>query len=306
MQKNFHFSFSILLSLLGIMCSLNCVFSQEEARLFAKDASLFKVASDYKFTEGPASDRMGNVYFTDQPNDRIIKWNVVDEKVTVYMQNSGRSNGLFVDDLGNLIACADLKNQLWQIDQNQNVSILVHDFEGKKLNGPNDLWIDRKGGIYFTDPFYKRPYWSRAEKEIESENVYYLSPDKKNLQIVAQGFVRPNGIVGSKNGRKLFVADIGDQKTYSFKVHKDGSLSDRKLFVEMGSDGMTLDHQGNLYITGKGVTIFNKKGVKIGHIDVPENWTANVCFGGEQQHKLFITAMGSLYTMDMQVKGIRW
>lgn len=306
MQKKFQLSFPLWLSLLGIMCSLNSALSQEEAKLFAKDASLFKVASDYKFTEGPASDRMGNVYFTDQPNDRIIKWNVAAEKVTVYMQNSGRSNGLFVDDLGNLIACADLKNQLWQIDQNQNVSILVNDFEGKKLNGPNDLWIDPQGGIYFTDPFYKRPYWSRTEKEIESENVYYLSPDKKNLQIVAQGFVRPNGIVGSKNGRKLFVADIGDQKTYVFKVHKDGSLSDRKLFVEMGSDGMTLDHRGNLYITGKGVTIFNKKGIKIGHIDVPENWTANVCFGGEKQHKLFITAMGSLYTMDMQVKGIRW
>jgi gluconolactonase len=283
------------------------ILGQQESKLVATGAQLTKVAAEYKFTEGPASDRSGNVYFTDQPNDRILKWSVIDGSVTDYMYNTGRANGLYFDYQGNLLACADLENQLWQIAPDKSVKVLVKDFEGKKLNGPNDLWVDKKGGVYFTDPFYKRDYWDRTEKEIEEENVYYLSPDRNSLELVATGFVRPNGIVGSKNGKLLYVVDINDKKTYRFRINKlNGELYDRQIFTEMGSDGMTIDNKGNVYLTGKGITIFNKKGEKIGHIEVPENWTANVCFGGKKQKKLFITAMGSLYTLDMRVKGVRW
>lgn len=297
-----------LFTLMVILILSTYSFSQSTpSKLIAPGAVLTEVASDYKFTEGPASDRMGNVYFTDQPNDRIIKWSVMDGKVSVFMEQTGRSNGLYFDAEGNLIACADLENQLWQIATDKSVKVLVNEFEGKKLNGPNDLWIDKKGGIYFTDPFYKRDYWQRTEKEIETEDVYYLSPDRQKLERVATGFVRPNGIVGNKNGKYLYVVDIGDKKTYRYRINKkNGELYDRQLFTEMGSDGMTIDHKGNLYLTGQGVTIFNKKGVKIGHIEVPQRWTANICFGGKNQDKLFITAMGSLYTLDMQVKGVRW
>jgi gluconolactonase len=281
--------------------------AQKETKLVVKGASLTQVASDYKFTEGPTSDPSGNVYFTDQPNDRILKWSVSDGKVSTYLKNTGRANGLYFDNEGNLLACADLDNQLWQIAPDKSIKVLVKDFEGKKLNGPNDLWVDKKGGVYFTDPFYKRDYWNRTEKEIEDENVYYLSPDRTSLKMVATGFVRPNGIVGSKNGKILYVVDINDKKTYRYRINKlDGELYDRQLFCEMGSDGMTIDNQGNLYLTGKGVTVFSKKGEKIAHFEVPENWTANVCFGGRDQHKLFITAMGSLYTLDMKVHGVRW
>jgi gluconolactonase len=275
-----------------------------KSKLIAKGATLRQLASDYKFTEGPAVDAEGNVYFTDQPNNRIMKWST-DGTISVFMENAGRANGLYFDNEGNLIACADEKNQLWKIDQNKQVTVLVNDFEGKKLNGPNDLWIDAKGGIYFTDPFYKRDYWTRTEKEIESENVYYLSPDKKTLQPVATDFVRPNGIVGTPDGKTLYVADIGDKKTYSYKINDDGTLSDKTLFANIGSDGMTIDNKGNVYLTGQGVTIFNQSGEKIGHIDVDKGWTANVCFGGKNQKTLFITATKSLYSLDMKVKGVR-
>ena len=289
-----------------LLC-VQSVLGQQVSKLIAADAELTKVASDYSFTEGPASDRAGNVYFTDQPNDRIIKWSVRDGSVSVYMVKTSRSNGLYIDDAGHIIACADQNNELMRIDQNKVQTVLINNYEGKKLNGPNDLWIDSKGGIYFTDPFYKRPYWTRTEKEIQQENVYYLNPDGKTLSMVASEFVRPNGIVGTKNGKKLYVADIGDKKTYVFKIMKDGTLKNRKLFTEMGSDGMTLDHKGNLYVTGtEGVTVFNKRGKQIEQIEVPERWTANVCFGGADQNKLFITASGSVYTLDMKVSGIRW
>jgi len=221
------------------------------------------------------------------------------------MENTGRSNGLYFDHEGNLLACADEKNQLWRINKKKEVEVLIDDFEGKKLNGPNDLWVDLKGGIYFTDPFYKRNYWTRTEKEIEKENVYYLSPDQKSLRIVADDFNRPNGIVGTPNGKKLYVTDANGKATYVYKILPNGDLSDKKLFTDMRSDGMTLDHKGNVYLTGDGVTVFNKKGKMIEHIKVDERWTANVCFGGKDQQTLFITAMKSLYTLDMKVRGVR-
>jgi gluconolactonase len=276
-----------------------------KSKLVANGATLQHVSGDFLFTEGPAVAPDGSIYFTDQPNDRIMKWSA-DGTLSVYMEGAGRSNGLYFDHSGNLLSCADENNELWQIDKNKRVTVLVKEFEGKKLNGPNDLWVDPGGGIYFTDPFYKRNYWTRTEKEIEEENVYYLAADKKALIVAARGFVRPNGIIGTADGKKLFVADINAGKTYVYTIERDGSLTDRKVFAEMGSDGMTLDNKGNLYLTGKGVTVFNSKGEQIENIPVPEPWTANVCFGGKNERTLFITASKSVYTLDMKVNGVRY
>ncbi|MEP6735553.1 MAG: SMP-30/gluconolactonase/LRE family protein [Chryseolinea sp.] len=262
-----------------------------------------KAGTNYSFTEGPAADDRGDVYFTDQPNNKIYKW-TTDGKISLYMEDAGRSNGLYIDKKGILVSCADLKNELWSIDKNKKTTVLVKDFEGKKLNGPNDLWVDHKGGVYFTDPFYKRDYWTRGDKELQAENVYYLSPDHKTVSVAASEFVRPNGIVGSGNGKKLYVADINDRKTYEFTINSDGTLAGRKIFTDMGSDGMTTDSKGNVYLTGKGVTVFNSLGKQIDHIDIDEPWTANVTFGGKDLKTLFITASKSVYTLKMNVKGV--
>ncbi len=278
--------------------------TKDKSAIIAPGAKLHQVAADYKFTEGPAVDAQGNVFFTDQPNNRIMGWNI-NGTVSVFMEDAGRANGLFFDPQGNLIVCADEKNQLWQISPDKQVTVLVNDFQGKRLNGPNDLWIDPRGGIYFTDPYYQRDYWSHTEKEMESERVYYLAPDKKNLTPVATDLVKPNGIVGTADGKQLYVADIGDKKTYVYRVNNDGSLSDKQLFTDMGSDGMTLDSQGNVYLTGQGVTVFNQQGEKMEHIEVDEGWTANVCFGGKDRKTLFVTAMKSLYTLEMRVRGMQ-
>lgn len=272
--------------------------------IIAAGATLQQLDSSYTFTEGPAVDKDGNVYFTDQPNDQIVKWST-DGTLSVFMTETGRSNGLFFDDAGNLLACADEDNQIWSISMDKEITVLLNDFEGKKLNGPNDLWIDLKGGIYFTDPFYKRPYWDREEKEIEEERLYYLSPDRQTVKVVADGFVRPNGLIGTPDGKMLYVADIGDKKTYVFSINDDASLSNRTLFVEMGSDGMTIDNQGNVYLTGDGVHVFNKAGAQIEHIEVDQRWTANVTLGGKDRKTLFVTAMGSVYSLAMNVKGVR-
>lgn len=273
--------------------------------LIADGAELTLVAEDYDFTEGPALAPNGDVYFTDQPNDRILKWDATTNSVETYLQPSGRSNGLYFDHDGNLLSCADKKTQLWRIDTEKNVTVLVEDFDGKKLNGPNDLWVDPNGGIYFTDPFYKRPWWEHEEPEQTAKRVYYLTPDMGEVRVVAEDYVQPNGIIGTADGKTLYIADIGDKKTYSYSMNADGSLSNKKLFAELGSDGMTVDNQGNVYLTGDGVTVFDQTGRKIHHIPVPEKWTANITFGGPQQDILFITAMDSVYTLAMKVNGVR-
>jgi gluconolactonase len=139
--------------------------------------------------------------------------------------------------------------------------------------------------------------------EQEGQCVYYLSPDYATVTRVADDLVQPNGIIGTADGKTLYVADIGDKKTYAYDISKEGVLSNKRLFCEMGSDGMTIDEQGNVYLTGKGVSVFNPAGEKIKQIDVPEGWTANVTFGGKDRKTLFITASDSVYTLQMQVQG---
>ena len=271
--------------------------------VLAPDAQVEKLAGDFQFTEGPACDAEGNVYFTDQPNDRILKWST-DGKLSTFLQPCGRSNGLCFDAKGNLWACADEKNELWCIAPDGARTVVVKEYGGKLLNGPNDLWIRPDGGIYFTDPFYKRSYWSRGPSEQDGQHVYYLAPDHKTLVRVAADLEQPNGIIGTPDGKTLYVADIRAKKTYAYDIQPDGALSNKRLFCEMGSDGMTIDNEGNVYLTGGGVMVFDKSGKRIGSIAVPERWTANVCFGGADMQRLFITASTGLYAVRTRTKGV--
>ncbi|MCE5347959.1 MAG: SMP-30/gluconolactonase/LRE family protein [Bacteroidales bacterium] len=268
-------------------------------------AELEKLADGFLFTEGPSPDKNGNVFFTDQPNDRILVWGVSGE-LSTFMQPCGRSNGLAFDNKGFLWACADEKNELWCIAPDKSVNIILSKYQGKLINGPNDLWLAKNGGIYFTDPYYQRTWWKRTSMEQDCQGVYYLAPDHKTLTRVIDDLLTPNGITGSPDGKVLYVADLKGKKTWSYTINKDGSLSNKTLFCEMGSDGMTTDTRGNLYLTGDGVTIFDRNGKKIGNIPVPEKWTANVCFGGSDMKSLFITASKGLYRLRMKVKGTAW
>jgi len=308
---------------LSLVLAGSSALAAADSKVIAPGATLQKLAREFSFTEGPACDAQGNVFFTDQPNDRIMKWSV-EGKLSTFMHPCGRANGLSFDYEGNLWACADEKNEMWRIDPAGKATVVVKDYQGKLLNGPNDVWIrpnrlasvSRKGsapelqevsgGLYFTDPYYPRPYWHRGPKEMD-ECVYYLSADGKNVVRVIDDMKQPNGIIGTPDGKTLYVADIGADKTYRYAIMPNGSLADKKLFCQQGSDGMTIDNEGNIYLTGKGkggVTVFDSGGNEIEHIAVPENWTANVCFGGKDRQTLFITASKGLYSMQMRVKGV--
>jgi gluconolactonase len=278
----------------------------DSKNLIATNEKLELLEDGYIFTEGPISDKNGNVFFTDQPNNQIVRWDAETGKTSVFSYDSGRSNGLYFDKKGNLIACADMHNQLWQFDKKGKHKVIYED-KVNAHNGPNDLWIDAKNGIYFTDPLYVRNYWERDSISKRTGNhVYYLSSDRKKIIAVDENLVQPNGIVGSADGKKLYVADINDQKTYVYTIQPNGTLMNRKVFCEMGSDGMTVDSEGNVYLTGNGVSVFNKNGFPVAHIPVPEKWTANVCFGGKNNDLLFITAMDAVYGLKMNVKGVTY
>jgi gluconolactonase len=270
--------------------------------LRASGATVQKLAGELSFAEGPTADAAGNVFFTDQPNDRILEWSV-DGKLSTFLHPAGRSNGMYFARDGSLIACADEKNELWSISKGGEVTVIWRDHDGKKLNGPNDVWVHPSGSLYFSDPYYQRTWWSHKTPPQDGQHVYRLSADRKTLTRVTQDLEQPNGIVGSADGKVLYVADIKAGKTYAYDIQADGSLAGKRLHCSLGSDGMTLDEEGNLYLTGKGVHVFDKTGKEIQVFDVPENWTGNAAFGGTDHQTLFITASKGLYAVRLRVKG---
>jgi gluconolactonase len=275
----------------------------EKLSLIAPGAEIIKLADGFRFTEGPAADAEGNVFFTDIPNNRIHKWSLdgspLRGKLSTFRENSRGANGLFFDKAGNLVACEGGGRQLVSIDPNRQVTVLADKYQGKKFNSLNDLWIDPNGGIYFTDPRYGR---NRDDMEQDGEHVYYLTPDRKSVIRVIDDMVRPNGLIGTPDGKLLYVADHGGNKTFVYTTNADGTLSNKKLFASEGSDGMTIDNQGNIYLTTDAVVVYNKNGERIDTIEVPER-PSNVCFGGKDNQTLFITSRTGLYAIKMRTKG---
>ena len=268
----------------------------------APGAHLEKLAGGFAFTEGPTRDRAGNVFFVDQPNDRIMEWST-DGKLSTFLQPSGYANGMCFDAQGNLIACADEHNQLWSIAPDKTVSVLITNYQGKYLNGPNDVWVAPNGGMFITDPFYKRTWWDHTTMALPDQEVFYLTPDRNTLTQVTDDLKKPNGITGAPDGKQLFVSDIGAGQTWRYDIQPDGALTNKTFICALGSDGMTIDTAGNLYLTGHGITVFDSSGKKIDHIDVPESWTANVCFSGPDRQTLFITASKSFYSIRLRFAG---
>jgi len=277
--------------------------SGHRPRVVAPGATLEKLAGGFEFTEGPTCDAEGNLFFTDQPNNRILKWSV-DGRLSTFLQPAGRANGMCFDAAGHLIACADERNELWSIAPDGTVSVLASEYGGKRLNGPNDVWVRPDGAIYFTDPFYERSWWTHDTMPQDGQHVYFLSADRRELIRVIDDLVKPNGIIGTPDGKTLYVADISAGRTYRYDIAPDGSLAGKALAVDQGSDGMTLDDEGNLYLTGDGVGVFDQAGRQIERILVPdERWTANVSFGGKGRQTLFITASTGLYAVATHVTG---
>jgi len=288
------------------------------------------LAGGFSFTEGPAVDKYGNIFFTDQPNDKIYKWSVHSRTITTFLTGTGRSNGMAFDRNGYLIACADMHGELWKIAPDGSHTVLVNNYHGKLLNGPNDVWVNpRNGGMYITDPIFPRGYWDaddprqQAWPPTHSEQapsgkggyVYYLAPGSHALVRVtteAMGWDSdgwPNGVVGTPDGKKLYVnkwaPDINTAGTWVFDINPNGSLSNMRKFIDMGGDGMSMDERGNIYISNSyGVTAFDPHGNRIFNVPTGTGATNNV-FGGPDNKTLFITGpVDKLTALKMNVRGV--
>ncbi|PJJ84168.1 SMP-30/gluconolactonase/LRE family protein [Mucilaginibacter auburnensis] len=295
----------------------------------AAKGKLDTLASDFGFSEGPAVDKQGNIYFTDQPFDKIFRWDAGTKTLSLFKQGAGRSNGMAFDKNGYLIACADMYGELWKIAPNGNQTVLINNYNGKLLNGPNDVWINPiTGGLYITDPIFPRDYWTLTDprrqgwEPTHSEqaatgkggHVYYLAPGAKALVRVtseAAGWDAnswPNGVVGTPDGKKLYVNKWAGNNmggTWVFDVNADGTLTNMKKFNDMGGDGMSMDEKGNVYISnGLGITAFDPTGAKVLSIPIKGGATNNV-FGGADNKTLFITGPSTkLTSIKMNVKGV--
>ncbi len=261
-----------------------------------------KLAGDFKFTEGPAVDAKGNVYFTDIPNNRIFIW-TSDNKLDTFSLNSGHANGLYFDKDENLLACERVNSQISLTSPKGVKTAIATEYNGKIFNQPNDIWPDRKGGAYFTDPKY-----GGEDDELTQDgmHVYYIIPDHKTVIRVCDDLEKPNGIIGTPDGKILYVTDAQAGITYKFDIQQDGTLKNKTVFVEFGCDGMTLDKEGNVYLTTSGkkaVDIFSPEGELLESIEVPEK-PSNVCFGGKDRNQLFITARTSIYRVELNTNGV--
>lgn len=183
-------NFAVILAVL-VISGINAQ-GQPDVKTVAFEPDIKKLAGDFKFTEGPAADKEGNIYFTDIPNQRIHKWSL-DGKLTTFIEKSGGANGLYFDKKGNLLACAGGIGKLLSIDPKGKTKILAGSYMARTFNSPNDLWIDPKGGVYFTDP----RYGNRENLPQDGEHVYYLSADRKKVSRVINDMVRPNGVIGT-------------------------------------------------------------------------------------------------------------
>jgi gluconolactonase len=251
------------------------------------------------FTEGPVKDRDGNVFFTDDVSGNIFRWSV-DGTVSVYLEKLNRPAGLAFDRDGSLLVCEKGNHRVISVDAKKNVRVLADTYNGKPFNEPNDAWVDSKGGIYFSDPYYG----AAGAMPQDGKHVYYITPDRKKVIRVTTDVVHPNGLIITADGKHLIVADNrGEVKTWIFDIQEDGTLTNKRLRANEGADGLKLDTDGNVYLSMDKVYVYDPAGNKIDEIELPER-PHNLCFFGKDNRFLFIAAGASIYSLAMRTKGL--
>jgi gluconolactonase len=274
----------------------------ELEKLIAPDAKVEKLASGVQFGEGPLwiPRDGGFLIFSDVPANKIKRWDA--KGGLADFRDVPGPNGHALDAAGNIITCEEGGRKLVSADKEGNVTVLVETFEGKLLNSPNDVVVGADGIIWFTDP----PFGLRGKpREQEKNNVFRFDPKTKDLKAVVTDMNRPNGLVLSPDGKKLYIADSGPKHVRVFEIQPNGTLDAGKVFATMrvGSpDGMRCDEHGNLWVAAGGVTIFAPDGKLIGRVEVPEA-LSNIAFGGADYKTLYITGRTSLFSVQTKVAG---
>lgn len=260
-----------------------------------------RVATGYRFTEGPAWNKEGYLVFSDVPNNRILRL-TPGKPVAPFRDDSNGANGNTFDDKGRLYTCESVSRRVTRTDAKGNVEVLAEKFEGKRLNAPNDIVVRHDGHVYFTDPAFGN---QADNRELTFFGVFHLTP-RNEISAVWKGDTRPNGIALSPNGRILYVADSDARAVRAFDLDRQGNASAERILikgVEGVPDGLRVDEKGNLWLAAKGVIIYAPDGKLFKLIDIPET-PANLAFGDADLQTLYITARTSVYRMRAPVKGL--
>ena len=261
-----------------------------------------KVRGEFQFLEGPVwvPARKG-LFFSDIPASRIYRYSPATNSFTVFREASGQANGNALDLQGRLVTCEHENRRVSRTEPDGTVIPLATHYEGKRLNSPNDIVCRSDGSVYFSDP----PYGVKAElRELDFQGVFRVSPDGKKLTVVAQDFVKPNGLAFSPDEKILYIADTELGHIRAFDVNADGSIANSRIFCTVvRPDGFRVDVEGNLHISAmKSVEIFDRAGTKRGEITLAER-PANVAFGDPDRKTLYICARTGLYKARVSISG---
>lgn len=280
---------------------------------------LEKLHTGMRWAEGPVYFADGRyLLFSDIPNNKILRWEEESGHVTTFRYPSGFANGHTRDRQGRLISCEHGNRRVTRTEADGTITVIADRFEGKRLNSPNDVVVKSDGSIWFTDPPYgilTHYEGGKADSEIGACHVYRVDPETGAVRIVADDFVKPNGLAFSQDEKYLYIADSARSHDKAaphhirrFTVGADGSLGESIVFatIEPGiPDGFRLDTQGNVWTSaGDGIHCYAADGTLIGKIFVPET-VANLTFGGPHRDRLFIAATTSLYAVYLNTTGIQ-
>lgn len=271
--------------------------------IFEDNAQIETVASGFQFTEGPVWHPGGFLLFSDLPANRIYQWQ--DEKIEIFRQDSGNADGNALDREGRLLSAEYRHRRISRLEKDGTIVTLASQYEGKRLNSPNDLVVKSDGSIYFTDPSYGLESYGlkKQPSELGFSGVYRISPDGQ-LTLLVKDLTHPNGIAFSPNEQKLYVSDFRQDIIWVFDVQHDGTLRSGIIFAQPEDpDGIKVDSQGNVYSTGlSGLWVFSPSGQLLDRIELPEV-PANLTWGDRDYKSLYITARKSIYRLRMKVPG---
>jgi gluconolactonase len=288
--------------------------------LVAPDAALERIAGGLAFTEGPVWRGGTHLLFSDIPNKRIVRWRRLPEGPELTTYATGMSNGLALDRQGRVLAAEHDGRRVTRVADDGARTVLAEQFQGKRLNSPNDIVVKSDGSIYFTDPPYgvqpSKPgtvrsanWWTNPipGKEQPCNGVYRIAPDG-TLRLLVDDFALPNGLAFSPDESVLYVDDSAHKHIRAFDVGKDGSLGGSRILLNMASedpgvpDGLKVDVRGNVFCTGPGgVWVCKADGKFLGRIILPE-LPANLAWG-EDGTVLFLTARMSVYRLPTKTRG---
>jgi gluconolactonase len=273
--------------------------------LFSRDAKLETLATGFGFTEGPVWDPAGFVHVSDEENNKIFR--VYSDGHKEELLSLGDPDGNTYDQNHKLIDCASVLRAIIRIEPDGKYMVLADRFAGKRFNSPNDVVIGPDGSLYFTDPTLDLP--AGEKQEIPFQGVYRLDPAGE-VRLLTKELTQPNGLAFSPDGRKFYVDDSEQRNIRVYDFHPDGSLSNGRIFAsEAGPaksgvpDGMKVDRDGNLFVTGpEGIWVWDAGGQHLGTIVLPEQ-PANLTWGDPDYGTLYITATKSVYKLRTSTKG---